>query len=258
MDRPRRQEPGAGLGPVSRLCAVASYAGSVTGSGRGISSRRSTKRNYPYDIAYIRWAATATTRLPEPAICEFVKDWNATHAWPQLVISSTSEAFRAMEKRYGDKLPRVRGDWTPYWEDGAGSSAAETAMNRASSERLAQAETLWAMLDPTGYPPQRFEEAWNNVLLYSEHTWGTGAASRSRPIRSPRPVDHQAVLCHDGEHAVAAIARRSRPDAVKAFSPRRRGQVEKVTRFDVFNTSSWPRSELVLVPREITQGSFCR
>ena len=45
-------------------------------------------------------------------------------------------------------------------------------MNRSSSERLTQAQVLWAMLDPTGYPPQRFGEAWNNVLLYSEHTWG--------------------------------------------------------------------------------------
>ena len=130
------------------------------------------KRGYPYDIAYVRWAGHGDNAVPDPAICEFVKEWNATHAWPRFVISSTSEAFRAFEKRYGDQLPQVRGDWTPYWEDGAGSSAAETAMNRASSERLAQAETLWALLDPKRYPAKRFEEAWNNVLLYSEHTWG--------------------------------------------------------------------------------------
>jgi hypothetical protein len=58
--------------------------------------------------------------------------------------------------RHGDRLPEVRGDWTPYWEDGAGSSAAETALNRASSERLTQAEALWAMLAPAHYPASRF------------------------------------------------------------------------------------------------------
>ena len=63
-------------------------------------------------------------------------------------------------------------DWTPYWEDGAGSSALETGMNRASSDRLSQAEALWAMKNPSGYPSQEFEAAWKKVLLYSEHTWG--------------------------------------------------------------------------------------
>ena len=75
----------------------------------------------------MRWAGHGDNAVPDPAICEFVKEWNATHAWPRFVISSTSEAFRAFEQRYGDQLPQVRGDWTPYWEDGAGSSAAETA-----------------------------------------------------------------------------------------------------------------------------------
>ena len=167
------------------------------------------KRDYPYDIAYVRWSGHGDNAVPDPAICDFVKEWNATHAWPRFVISSTSEAFRAFEKRYGDKLPQVRGDWTPYWEDGAGSSAAETAMNRASSERLAQAETLWAMLDPSRYPAKRFEEAWNNVLLYSEHTWGAYCSiSRAGQSVHRRPVDDQAVVCDGREPAIAAIAQR--------------------------------------------------
>ena len=130
------------------------------------------KRNYPFDIAYVRWSGHGDNAVPDPAICEFVRDWNAKYTWPHFIISGTSEAFRAFEQRYGDRLPLVRGDWTPYWEDGAGSSALETAMNRASSDRLAQAETLFAMLKPTAYPAAAFEDAWNKVLLYSEHTWG--------------------------------------------------------------------------------------
>ena len=46
------------------------------------------------------------------------------------------------------------------------------------------------------------------------------------------------------------------PKRGEGFQPATASPSEKVTRFDVFNTSSWPRSELVLVPREITQGSF--
>ncbi len=90
------------------------------------------ERNYPYDIAHVRWSGHGDNAVPDPAICEFVKDWNAKYTWPKFVISGTGEAFQALEKRYGSQLPQVRGDWTPYWEDGAGSSAFETALNRQS------------------------------------------------------------------------------------------------------------------------------
>ena len=40
-------------------------------------------------------------------------------------------------KRYAEKIPVVSGDYTPYWENGACSSARETAINRTAAERLA-------------------------------------------------------------------------------------------------------------------------
>ncbi|MFA6564164.1 MAG: glycosyl hydrolase-related protein [Verrucomicrobiia bacterium] len=210
------------------------------------------KTAYPYDIAYMRWAGHGDNAVPDPAICEFVKEWNAVHAWPQFVISSTSEAFRAFEKRHGDKLPQVRGDWTPYWEDGAGSSSAETAMNRASSERLAQAETLWAMLDPKRYPAKRFEEAWNNVLLYSEHTWGA-YCSVSQPA-NPFTADQWTI-----KQSYATVANLQSRQLLSDVSIGRPPIVAKVEskesrQADIFNTTSWPRSEVVFIPHEISEG----
>ena len=78
------------------------------------------KRDYPYAMAYIRWAGFSDNSPPDPAICEHVKEWNAQHVWPRFVITSTSQAFRALEQRYGGQLPEVRGDWTPYWETAPG------------------------------------------------------------------------------------------------------------------------------------------
>ncbi len=214
------------------------------------------KRSYPYDIAYVRWAGHGDNAVPDPAICDAVRDWNATHAWPRFVISSTSDAFRAFEKRYGDKLPQVRGDWTPYWEDGAGSSATETAMNRASSERLAQAETLWTMLNPARYPAKRFEDAWNNVLLYSEHTWGAHC-SISEPA-NPFTSDQWAIK---QSYATAANlqSRQLLNDAAqsRAGSPPVRATATNATpkQVDIFNTASWPRSELALIPHELSEGA---
>ena len=204
------------------------------------------QRAYPYDIACVRWAGHGDNAAPDVAICDFVKDWNATHAWPQFVIASTSEAFRAFEQRYGDKLPTARGDWTPYWEDGAGSSAVETALNRASSDRLTQAEALWAMQRPAEYPQADFHQAWRDVLLYSEHTWGAWC-SVGEPAR--REAREQWAIKQS--YAIAAD-RESRDLLSRALG--REQQAAASDAIDVFNTTSWLRSELVPVPKFISEG----
>jgi alpha-mannosidase len=207
------------------------------------------KRSYPFDIAYVRWSGHGDNAVPDPAICEFVRDWNAKYAWPHFIISGASEAFRAFEQRYGDRLPLVRGDWTPYWEDGAGSSARETAMNRASSDRLAQAETLFAMLKPSQYPAGAFEDAWNKVLLYSEHTWGADVSvsqPESQKTREQWEIKKgyaEAADKQSRELLQEACAAGETPDN----SAGRRA-------IQVFNTVSWPRTELVLLPLELSSA----
>jgi alpha-mannosidase len=204
------------------------------------------RRSYPYEIAYVRWAGHGDNGVPDPAICEFIKDWNDQYAWPRFVISSTSEAFRAFEEGYGDQLPEVAGDWTPYWEDGAGSSAAETALNRASSDRVTQAEALWAMLAPERYPARDFEEAWRSVLLYSEHTWGAWC-SVSEPNR--RETLEQWSI----KHSYAAAADMQSRELLSRGLALALGEGEPDA-VDFYNTTSWPRSELVILPRDFCEG----
>ncbi|WP_431217012.1 hypothetical protein ACQ86N_22175 [Puia sp. P3] len=139
-----------------------------------------TRVNYPYDITYVRWSGHGDNAEPEISISDFVKDFNTKYTWPKFIISSTSRAFSSFEKRYGDRLPEVKGDWTGYWEDGAASSALQTGMNRNSSSRLSQAEALYSMLHPARFPVDSFRKAWQQVILYSEHTWGRTAVSRGR------------------------------------------------------------------------------
>jgi hypothetical protein len=201
---------------------------------------------YPYDIAYMRWSGHGDNAAPDPAICDFVKDWNGRYAWPKFVISSTSDAFRAFEKKYGTQIPSAAGDWTPYWEDGAASSALETAMNRASSDRAVQAETLWAMLRPGGYPVAAFEAAWRSVLLYSEHTWGAWC-SVTEPFR--RETREQWSI-KQGYAFAADIQSRDLLSHALSLPP---GAPEQDA-VDVFNTGSWPRTDLVTLPKFLTEA----
>ncbi len=138
---------------------------------------------YPYDIVQMRWTK-GDNGPPDEAVMDLVREWNAKYAWPRMIIATTTEAFHAFEKRYGDTLPTYRGDMTPYWEDGTGSGARETAMNRHTADRLSQAETLWALLNPGRYPAADFAAAWRNVALWDEHTWARSTASEIRNCRS--------------------------------------------------------------------------
>jgi alpha-mannosidase len=127
---------------------------------------------FPYETSYIRWAGHGDNAEPDADISEFLNGWARKYEWPKFRIASTSEAFGAFDGRYGKGLPELRGDLTPYWEDGAGSSALETALNRSAADKLVQAEALFAMSRQMNYRSDDVAEAWRNVLLYSEHTWG--------------------------------------------------------------------------------------
>ena len=119
-------------------------------------------------------------------------------------------------------------------------------MNRASSDRVTQAEALWAMLAPERYPAKDFEEAWRSVLLYSEHTWGAWC-SVSEPNR--RETLEQWSIKHS---YAAAADMQSRELLGRALALGvGEGDSEAV---DFYNTASWPRSELVILPRDFCEG----
>jgi len=201
------------------------------------------RTEYPYEVAYIRWAGHGDNGVPDAAICDFVKDWNDRHEWPRFVIGTVHDAFSALERKHGAELPEVRGDWTPYWEDGAGSSALETAMNRNSSDRLAQAEAIWAIRKPRSFPAADFEDAMQQVLLYDEHTWG---ASRSISAPSHRATVEQ--WAGKRSYAVSADAS-SRELLARALSLANAGDPDGG--IEVLNASSWLRSGLVTLSSDV-------
>ena len=267
VERPRWQDPRALLVPLARLRPGPSHrrrrsAGPLH---PGLPGRAARPTSYPYDITYLRWNVHGDNGSPDEKVADVVRDWNARYAWPRLTISTTATAFRAFERRYGDKLPEYSGDYTPYWEDGAASSALETALNRASAERLVQAETLWAIRDPGPFPAAAFQDAWRNILLYSEHTWGAHN-SISQPdlpfVRDQWKVKQAFALDADNQsHALLAQAlggARLSSGAALAQSatssnsavPEDRRAPTAPAALDVFNTSSWPRTDLVTLSAE--------
>ncbi|MHC4544562.1 MAG: polysaccharide lyase family protein [Planctomycetota bacterium] len=230
------------------LCWVAGEGYSLFHAGRLDGGRlfeylkRLEKSQYPYDMLQVRYSIGGDNGPPDPGLSEFVKKWNEKYAYPKLVVATASEMCRKFERRYGDRIPKARGDFTPYWEDGAGSSARETSMNRDAAERLVQAETLWAMLSPARYPAEDFYKAWCEVILYDEHTWGAHCS-----ISQPDSDFTKAQWKIKQAFALEADAQSRK--LLNAALAGHRSKSKKVSAIDVFNTCSWPRTDLVVLPK---------
>jgi alpha-mannosidase len=210
---------------------------------------------YPYDISYNRWSGHGDNAVPDGQICEFIKSWNQDYEWPKFAISSTSEAFAAFEKRYGSEIPQMKGDLTSYWEDGAGSSALETRMSRNAADRLTQAEALQAMLwvgsYKDSYKAADFNEAWRNVLLYSEHTWGaSGSVSAPEAPMTTKQWDVKRQF---------AVAAEKQSNDLLGETLRSYATGKDASAIDVHNSTSWPRTEVVFLSAEMsTAGDHVR
>ncbi|MGO8747734.1 MAG: glycosyl hydrolase-related protein [Thermoguttaceae bacterium] len=202
------------------------------------------RQGYPYDIVQLQWCVGSDNGPPDANLPDVVKNWNAKHAYPKMVIATTSELFREFEKRYAAKIPIVRGDFTPYWDDGGSSTARETAINRNAAERLVQAETLWAMFNPRQYPAVEFADAWRNVILYDEHTWGAGNS-----ITEP---DKQNVKDSWKIHQAFALDADAQSQKLLSTVLGPRSNRDVACAVDVFNTACWPRTDLVVLSKEMS------
>jgi alpha-mannosidase len=197
--------------------------------------------DYPYDLVQVRYTIGGDNGPVDPKLPAFVKAWNETFETPRLVINTADALFESFELKHGAALPERRGDMTPYWEDGAVSTAAEEAMVRGAARRLQQAETLWAMRDRRPFPAAAFGEAWRQVLLWHEHTWGA-ADSVSQPDR--KDVADQWVY----KRAFALESERQSRALLDAAAP------PAGAAFEVANTLSWDRRGVVVLPASGTAG----
>jgi alpha-mannosidase len=142
-----------------------------------------------------------TSLYPQQA--GLVRRWNSLFAFPELKFSGFGEAIEKIAAGSKDKLPVVRGDGGPFWEDGIASDALYAAMERETERRAVSAEklsTIAAMVDERFQPSRdALEDMWNNILLMNEHTWGWG-----RSITEPHSEDSTRELAYKRLRAVMA------------------------------------------------------
>ncbi|MBS1705275.1 MAG: hypothetical protein JST40_05335 [Armatimonadetes bacterium] len=199
-------------------------------------------KGYPYNMVAVPWSSIDNAVI-DADVPVATKAWNEKYVVPKIQLSTVREACVALETQYGSKLPSFKGDLTPYWEDGVGSSAAETAIHRTLSDRLIQAETLYAMNRSRKFPTDEFMQAWRNVLEYSEHTWGAWN-SVSNPD-GPEQTE---------QWAVKSGYLKSANHLADKLMAQAKGRAPTTNELDIINTTSWDRSDLVLIAAEMSEG----
>ena len=217
----------------------------------GLLRNYDSRTNYAFDAIWLHGALGDNGRLTRE-LAETAKAWNEHYEFPKVILSLNDEFFDYIEHRFGDKLPVVRGSGGAYWEDGAGSSARETALCRNAQESLAQAETLLALAQPLApapepYPALALGSAWRNCLLYDEHIWGAYCSITEPDSEFSKQqwntkaqfaldADAQArSLLGQGAARLVCLVRTEGPSLV------------------VINSASWPRTEVVQV--RLPQGT---
>ncbi len=128
-------------------------------------------KGYPYDMVQWRYNIVSDNGPVDSTLSDFVREWNAKYSSPRLIISNVGDMMAEFDKKYGKQIPTWSGDFTPYWEDGAYSTAKEEGEVRVLSARLTNlieaAKILGKPIDP-----HLLYRAKRSIVMWHEHTWG--------------------------------------------------------------------------------------
>jgi len=204
--------------------------------------RNLDEKGYPYEMVQLPYTVGGDNGPPDPNLPDFVKRWNERYISPRLIVATHQQMFKELERRCGSELPSFKGDFTPYWEDGAASSAFETSLNRRAVDRLIQGETLWSMCSPRSFPERDYGTAWRDVILYDEHTWGAWnsiSEPDSPSVKGQWAIKRQFAL--DADSSARDLLTRALPTQQRA-----RGRIA----IDMYNMQTWPRTDVVFLSKE--------
>ena len=185
---------------------------------------------------------------PQPALPDFIRRFNATNPKVRLRFATLSEVFDRFRAEPAETLPVMRGDWTDWWNFGAGSTAHETTQSLAGQRDLDMAEGLAAWpkgskgAGKSGRQAALFEASRRALGLYAEHTWGA-----DRSINQPFSPETRTqlllklALAPEG----ASLARMLRRDGLEALAGVAGGEEPRLL---VYNPHPFPLRQSVKLP----------
>ncbi|MDB5531028.1 MAG: glycoside hydrolase family 38 [Devosia sp.] len=185
-------------------------------------TKRWEKDGYPHpflmqQITNVRYHDNASPQAVLPDFVRRFNEGNAEHGGVKLRFGTISEFFDRIRAQPAETLPTLRGDWTDWWNFGAGSTAHETAQALRGQRDLDEALALEAW-HPGATPRRRamlHDTARAGLALYAEHTWGADR-SISHP-HSPETRTQQLLKLATAADG-ASVARMLRRDGLEQLA----------------------------------------
>lgn len=142
---------------------------------KGLMNYLSHLDEQEYDKDYIVLTATNPPLLdnnaPDAGLFELIQLFN--EKYPEYEISFITPEMLHQELLKGEIRKEVSGDWTDFWNFGAGSTPFEVKYNRIANQNIKKASLFEVLVNPMEQHYKRLkDQATMNSLLYNEHTWG--------------------------------------------------------------------------------------
>lgn len=133
--------------------------------------------NYNLDFIYLTTAAAPVcwdNSPPNIDVAKLVAEWNEKKKTPLIRYITPNELLERIKQNPIESYPLYKGDWTDYWNFGCASTAVQTRINQQAKYKIYKADFLNAR---NTLPKDQFKriskEAWENIHLFDEHTWGS-------------------------------------------------------------------------------------
>jgi hypothetical protein len=196
----------------------------------------------PFSVLRYGWGCGDNTP-PDIKVSHIAREWNKNWAFPKIIVATNAMFFRELEKQCKD-LRVFRGE-LPHTDCavGATSTAKETGINRITRDRLYVAEklaTIASLVTDYNYPADDIREAYENMMLYNEHTWGMARQIGEKQDWSWNEKSHYAYKASGLAQDVLSKTTQIFADLVKLD--------EKGYHIMVINSLSFKRTDIVRMP----------
>ncbi len=198
-----------------------------------------------YQFSVVRYGTYGCYDNEPPNILPslIAREWNNKWAYPKLIIATSSMFFKELEKQCQDiRVYRGELPHTDYVR-GVMSTAQETGINRITHDRLISAEkfaTIASEVCGYPYPAKRIQQAYDNMLLYDEHTWGMANPSGTIQDWNWNDKSHFALKAAG---LTESILSSSLDQIAKSIKLNENGPF-----IVVFNSLSYSRTDIVRLP----------
>ena len=190
---------------------------------------------------------------PHAEITPFLKSWNKDKNNIPIRMVTITEFFERLSKQ--KKLPTMSGDWSDWWNFGAGSTPNETRISAEGQRALRRANILNIFNGKKSNNIRRKnleESAKKSLGLYAEHTWGA-----DRSINKPNSDETtmqwvmKKVLPYEG----LSIARMLRRDGIENLASEMGGEGPTTI---AFNSLPFKIKSYVKIPRFDKDYSYAK